>query len=487
MDSQEQKRKKLFQWIKKAVITFFIGMVIFSFVISLVYSPWDNGGKQSFTTVAELNKQIFNDQPGSMFSYLWLNLKESISKNNSAQADQTAVAKYAASLAVNYSILRDFAKKQGIEPSAEGTRNIIESIIHAPLVQSPSKGLLEYSHLLYASEALSEYGGDIGNALSLSPTATELYSYYDLANLSATAEILYIQTSNFIMNQIKDSEVNDFYLANISNYAKEALVDDMAVKGQSLVYEINSYVLTNGIEKALEAYKGKISYTQNLKLSNVSGLAKRFAAALKAKEGSFLPKPQFEKGEYHILHLKNLPKLSQISQKDRNQVFSDYVFKNFAQLKLKFDSTIKEAVQKAENALKANQDFRLASQVSGMAYVKTGKISPVDRLLKDEKGNEINLPFFENDAWGDFIFSAQNNEISKALETTNVIVIIKALSKTINTNISYQNIKEETVMDYLKFKNEAYRKDWFDQVKSAYHYKIYDDNISRLVESMQKE
>ncbi len=476
----ERKKKKQFREIvNKAIIYTIISLVIITFIVGLVYTPWNRGPRIESTKIAEINKNTFVYQPGSSYYYLANTIRSSITGKNKENIDQYTINKYAAQLLVNYDIMNDYANKIGISPSKETLRSIIEYILRGRLNALPDKGLMEYGSMEYANLTFSGENGDLAN--SITPvTIAELYQYYDLLNFMAQTELLYINITNYIIGKISEKDIEGFYLQNISNYSTEAYVEEVSISNKALAYEMNKFSQEGGWNKMIDNYKGKYIYTNQLTLKNLPGLSKRFFLALTAKTGDITQKPQFENGMYHILKIIGFPNINNLNISNKNILENDYVSKEYTNLRTKFDADIKDSVHKAEEMIKSKSDFRTIANATGMSYVKTGKISPVSVTLKDEKDNIIPLPLIQNDAWTEFIFSANKNDVSKTFNNDDYIVIIKEISKGVSTNIVYQNIDQDVALAYMNFKISASRKDWFDNLKKQYQIKVFDEDIKKF-------
>ncbi len=478
MDSKDyQKRKKAKEQIKKFVITAFVWMIIIAFVSTLgVY--WGDKQRVKVTRIAEINKKVYTYQPGSTYFYLLNSIRDSLGRSSRSSKDESAVNKYATQYLINYGIMYDFANSIGVSPSKETLRNLLEYVARGRLVTVPDKGLMEFSGMEYANLSFNSENGDLSS--SLAPvTVAELYSYFDLMNFNVESEILYIDITNYIMSKISDGDIQNYYEANISNYTGEVYVEDLSIKNKALAYEAAKYAIDKGWENTLETYKGKYNYTDKLTLKNSSGLSKRFSTALTLKKGDILQKPQFENGEYHILKIIGFPDIKTLNIANKNNLLSDFVAKNSTNLRTKYDKDIKSLTGKVEEMAKANVDFKKIAVATGMNYIKTGKISPVSQKVIDEKGEEIPIPLLENNTWFDFLFSAKKNDVSKTFYNDDYILIIKQISKTVNSNIVYQNINQDIAVSYIKFKNAVSRNDWFHTLKSKYQYKVFDDEIKK--------
>lgn len=488
MDNNYQKKKQRKALIRKIVINTFVTLLIIAFVSTLgVY--WGSNQNVKSVKIAEINKVVYTYQPGSPFSYIYYGIKDGMNRNFNGQVDSTYINQFALSrsvqLLINYGLIQNVAAQNGVEPSKEMLRNILEYTVRGQLRTTPDKGLLEYGRMEYANMSLSGENGDILNALG-PISGGELYSYYDLENYTADAEFLFINVTNYIVGKVNESDVASYYETNIQRYATEAVVDDISVKSKAIAFEVSKFASEKGWEQALETYKGKYGTVSKVTLKNAPGTSKRFAMVIKGNRGQTLDKPQFESGEYHVMRIQSFPDFKILSKDLKASVNSDYVLANFASLKTKYDADIQNTVLKTEDLVKSKPDMKAAAS-AGMSYVKAVKISPVGDRLVDEKGNPIDLPLLQNDSWLDFIFSAQKNQVSQTFKTDAYIVIIKMINKGLDPKFSYANLGREDAMRYATFKNSATSKDWFAVLETKYPYKIFQDEVKKLASEQAAE
>jgi hypothetical protein len=308
----------------------------------------------------------------------------------------------------------------------------------------------------------------------------------DLANFNAEADVLYLNVSNYIIDKIKDSDVEKFYEDSISKYATEITVDEMSVKSKSLAYEILKSALTNGWDKTVEQYRAKAGWKSGLVLKRASGLQKRFDLAVTAKKGEVAQKVQFESAEYHILKVNGYPALSSKEGVNREMVKADYVGKNFPALRRQFENDLRDVVKKAEGLAAGGNDFGSISSATGFTFARTEKINPVSEQLKDTQGKVLPLDYLRNPDWMDFIFTAKKGEVSKTFSDDSYIVILKLLENG-NKKFSVQDINKDILEQYIRFKTVASFQDWSKNLKDQYTVRVFQDDLTNLTQKKEQE
>lgn len=483
MDRQQeyQKQKKARETFRKIVINVFIWLLIIAFV-STIGVTW-NSDRQNVEIfkVAKVNGRIYDNRPGAAFNYIHSGIRDQLSKSAKGQVDSAELDRLALERSVdileNYAILADFAEKNGVKPSREMLRGVIEALTGRSY-SVPSRGLIDYATMEYANAAFTGNQGDVMNAFS-PVTLAELYSYFDLVNYSVEGEIAYLDLTNALSSRIGDEELQAFYQSNISRYAGEVTIDEMAVSNKAVAFEIAGFALSNGWDKALTQYKEKISVSTGLILSNVSGLSKRYFLVLTNAPGSLVHKPQFENGVYHVIRVVSFPDLNKLGSVYKRNVMDEYVSKYFTNLRARFSPEIEESVRNLTALAGTSSDLR---RVSGFNYVKTGKTSPVNQILRDDKGDRILLPVLSDDHWFDAFFGTGLNQVSAVLRTDGFIGVVKPVYKGVNPSIDYDKIDQEVALRWINFKNYSATKDWVDNLKDSSFTETFNDEIRKIQE-----
>ncbi len=488
MDKKLQKQ--IWTYFKRGFVFFFILLVIGSFIVGMVVSPWSTRQGVPQFRIAQIKKEMYSYQPNSSFYYIYSFIRQNLASRLKGQLDETALNQYAISQSVqvliNYGSIYQFAQDNGIQSSPDALRGIIESSIRGYLYKAPDKGLLDYAEMQYANNALEGQNGDIVNTLSVI-TYAELYSFYDLENYKQTAEFLYLDITNYIASRLTPEQIQTYYNDNFSKYVNEITIEEISTKTNAIAYNFNKDALQNGWDKTLEKYKGQVAYIKTVTLKDARGVATRYTAALRLKKDGISPKPLFENREYHVLKLDSYPSLKSLSAVGQKAVFSEFVYNKFTDLRVKYDGDIKNAAAKAEASLKSSSDFKKAAAVSGFKYVFTDKLTPVSTELNDDKGNPVTIPVLENNEWMDFLFTSAPSVISKTFYTDGYILIMKVLKKGVAKNLVYQNLGKDTAVALARYKDSAGIRDWFNSVEARYPHVIYENDIKELFKDKKEQ
>ncbi len=487
MDSAEyQKRKKRKEALRKFVLNFFIWLLIIAFVSTLgVY--WGRDINVDVLRIAKIGKENYNYQPGSLFNYILIFNKERFANLLPKSIDEKTfneiLIRHSVETLINQGLISTFARENGIIASKEIIRNIIEFKIRGVLTRTPDKGLLDYAFLDYASFSLAGENGDIMNSLG-TVTSSELFSYYDLFSYMAEAEIVLFEFTNYIAKNIPSEELKEYFKENAQRYITEITVEDIATASKELAFEIHKMAKENGFENALSSYKDKIKFTK-LVLTKKTGLAKRFELALKLKAGEMVEKPQFENGEYHIFKVKSIPEFENLSSEIRSELIFNFINEKKSTLLKNYKPDIEKILNEVNSQISRGKNLKDISSFLGANYYKIKQIYPISRTLYSE-GKIVPLSIEENPEIIDIAFSGELNKITK-IQKEEYLILIKPLSKRSDTKFSYTNINEQVMKDYLSFKATAISKDWMNSLKKRYPYKIYTNELEKLISGKIKE
>lgn len=477
-----QKRKKFKEQFRRFVINFFIILLIFAFASTLgIYWGTSNQNAKIFK-ILKVNNAVYNYSPGSAFYYLLNQERNVYNKQTDMKFSEADIDSYSINDFINSAILSDFGTKIGEVPP----KLVLSSYIQQFGVnRAPDPGLIDFIKMQYFRNAFVSSYGDIANALT-PISLSEIYNYNDLINYNASAEFLYLNTTNYIVKMLSDTDVIAYYQKNISNYVNVITVDDIAISNNRMAYQISGYINTNGWDNALANYKSNYTYTPGLLLMNTNGTSKRFNRSIGLSEGMVMKAPQFESGVYHIDKIKSLAGLNELGSTVKSKLISDYVSLNYPELRLRFGPEIKSVVSNAGEMTKSDPDFVRISGLTGMSYSKSGKISPISETLKDESGNIIPIPISSGGISGllDFIFTNSVNSVSKTYNGDDIYVIAK-----INSRASAGNpldLKDINISGYYSYKKSSIQRDWFQNLKSKYKITVYDKETNELLKQYEQ-
>ncbi|MGA2141009.1 MAG: hypothetical protein ABSG94_01175 [Brevinematales bacterium] len=477
-----KKGKEVREIIKKGVVWFFIIVLIGCFIVSLAYSPWSSRQNIQGYRVVKVGGQIYSYEPNAPYYYLYSWLKKGYSDSLKGQLDPAQLNNYVLSKSVDLMVqsgsIHQFAKTIGITPSREAVTRNIEIITRSQLNKAPDQGLLDFAEMRYDVDAVEGNNGDILNIAGL-PTYAELYSFSEMENFNHSADFLYIDVTNFIVSKLTSDDIKDYYESNFSKYIKELTINELSTTSKLSAFNMTRDAQTLGWDKTVEKYKAYgANYINSEKISDVQGSLTRFTAALKLKAGGITPKPVFENREYHVVMLAGYQPFADLKPEDRKAVEMDLINNKYDDLRTKYDGTIKEAVAKAEDSLKSSQDFKRASEVSGLSYLHSDKISPLNSSLTDEKGDKV-LPVLDNKDLADFLFTSAPMSVSKTFYTDGYIVIAKILKKGAAVNVDYKDLAK-IYPSVMRYKSYVALNDWIKSIDRRYPHSVFTNDMNNL-------
>ncbi|MGC8765067.1 MAG: hypothetical protein ACP5QT_04200 [Brevinematia bacterium] len=482
MDSIEyQKKKKRKEAIRKFVLNFFIWLLIIAFVSTLgVY--WGRDINVRVMKIAKIGKETYNYQPGSVFNYILIFNRERFAsflpRNIDEKTFNEILLNYSVESLINQGMLSAFAREMGLLPSKEIIRNIIEYKIKGVLTRVPDKGLIDYAFMEYANFSLAGENGDIMNSLGM-VTSSELFSYYYLQSYIAEAELAIFNYTNYIAGRIAPEELKDYYIKNISKYVNEIEAEDVAVGSKELAYEVNKVAKEEGFDSAVNRYKDRIKLS-NVIYSRKTGVAKRFELALKLKAGEISEKPQFENGEYHIFRVKRIQEFENLSKEIKNELLHSFILDNKAVLLKKYSQDIDKLMEDVNSQISAGKDLKNIAASLNAGYYRVKNIFPVSRFLYGEDKKPLPIDVGENPEIIDYAFTAETGKIAK-IQKEGYVIFIKPISRKVDSKFSYTNINENVMKEYLSYKASAISKDWMASLKKRYQYKIYTNEVEKLI------
>ncbi len=478
--SEKEKREKR-QKLRQVFVSLLFGILILLMVISLI--PMGNAFRERQTShrirIAEVNREMFDYQQFSVFNYIFGDTKESLNRQYQGLLSDDFLAQYAfgqsVQLLVNYALIFDFCKNVGITPSSE----MIRQSLQGRFLGTPPAGLVEYLDFQYANQAVLGNNGDIMNATA-PITFGELYSYFDLVNFTATAEAVYVEITNYLIEKVTPMEADEYYIENISTYADHVVINDIVVTNKALSREIIFTAKTNGWNYVIDKYASQISYTPNLMLSNAAGMTKRFNAALTMSADSVYTNSIYENSVYHVIQVVSFPNFESIGSHSQEILKTRYVMDNFASLKQKFIPEIESLLNSAHERLAANPSMRSVANSMGLQYVQTGSISPVNLMLKDSEGQTLNLPVLDNPDCMEFVFTGATDSISRVFTNDSHFMILKVTYRGVNPNMDYASIDDQIAYRYANFKNQANSFDWFANLRTNSTITIYSNDFKDM-------
>jgi len=480
-----QKKKKLKDQIKQFFVYFFIILLILIFATGLVF----NGGANQFISnvkifkVLKVNNVEYNYQPNSAFYYLLNQERDQYQKEMGFKLEESEIEKIAVSDLMDAAVLSDFGNRVNVRPSRAVISAYIQRLSSGGVNGTPDQGLLDFIRLEYFRNTFNNNYADVANALA-PISLPEFYNYNDLINYNASAEFLYLDTTNFIKSRITDTDITAFYQKNISNYIDEVTVEDIAISNSDMALGISSYINKNGWDSALSLYKTNYIYTGGLVLKSTNGTIKRLAKSISLPVGGIIKAPQFENGVYHIDRVESIPGIKDLDMNVRDQLISDYTGLNYSQLRTRFDSDIKSALSKAQDMAKSASDFNKISAETGLQYAKSAKISPITQNLTDEKGEPIPVTLSSFNGMSDFIFTSGVNSVSQPFTSGDIFVIVKTLSHASSeTNL---NITQDSYASYYYFKTSTIGRDWFSKIKDQYKITVYDKDTNSMLKQFSQ-
>jgi hypothetical protein len=183
----------------------------------------------------------------------------------------------------------------------------------------------------------------------------------------------------------------------------------------------------------------------------------------------------------------SFPDLNNLGAIYKTNVLTEYVLKNYSNLSARFAPQLENTVAKAAGLAAANSDLQAIAAATGMSFVKTGKTSPINQLLRDDKGGKLSLPVLSEDSWFDAMFSTPVNKVSGVLRTPSYIAILKPVYKGANPSIDYEKIDQEVAMRWINFKNFTTSQDWAANLRDSTRLVTYSDEIKKIEKVMDRD
>lgn len=487
--SSSKKKDKQFSF-KKAVISLLFGFLIILMVFSLVPNK---GAMESDSDlmndykIAKVNGTTYVYTETSVFAYLYNQIKENLSAQyeGMVSADIIADAAYnnSVDMLVDYAVMNDFAEKIGLDIPSQTVKSSLTSLGVSGV---PSEGLVKYLSFLYAERSLANSYGDIMNAVS-SVNYGELYSYYELVDLAAQADILYLDITNYLKDTISDEAAEIYYEENISEFATKIYIEDLTVTNKPLARELAFSIISNGWDKTVLKYKDKITLS-SVVASNSGETEDRFDLAISMIGGAVISNGVYEKKAYHLVNITEYPSLSEVTNVIKEYVMLKYVEENYDELYNQYQDEMQALVDNAVVLAVDSGDIERIAAQSGMDYVKTGYFTPINLLLPDEDGEELELPILENADIMEFVFTEDLGSVSDLFSTDGYYIILQIVYRGENPTIDEDTIAQEIGQRYYYFKNGTFSYygqrltdgavygDWFGTELSNAEYVVYTDD-----------
>lgn len=488
MDSHQEyhKRKKRKETFKKIIVNIVVWGVVLAFVMTIgVYM-----GEQKptdYKRLVKVGKMMFDDRPGSEYNTYVSVFSDQVREQYKASISSSIMRKFIINQSLKMleydAVIYDFAQKNGVEVSKQYLQSIFSRGRNTAV---PSQQIINYHKMFRVRQGFVGQMGDLNNMVSFI-NMSEIYSYFDIINYVVTSEILYLNITNFVAAKLNFDDAKSYYSDNIYRYANEIYIQDITVNKKRLAHEITEYAKTNNWDKALAKYKTQYTITGDITINSEKNVSRRYEVAMQMltnTNADFMdkvtPKPVFENGEYHIFKIVGLPTYETLDKTAKKSILAEYAEVNYPTLEAKYKPLADEAVKKAGIMAKSGTSFKQIASITGMTYIKSGKISPVNRLLRDSVGEVVNIPLMKNNKWLDFLFTAKITSVSSVFNNDGYAVILKVLNRGVNPDMDYENIDDEIQMRYARFKNDAVVEDWYDSIREKAEVTTYTNEIALL-------
>ncbi len=483
----ERKKREGREKLKKGFTTFILLLLALLMVVSLVPGlRSDRASVKGSTTIATIKGGRYDYGPGTPFNYLMNTVQNNIRNQygdavKGDQLHQISVlqsANYLRTMALSYAE----AKRIGLSPSKDWMRYSLRRLSQNISLANVNSGMRQYIEMEYAVQSLSPQGGDLMSVIA-PVTIAELYSYFDLVNYAAQAEVIYLDITNYVESRITEQELSEYYNLNPKAFADSVRIESLAIKSKEGSDEILTLVKTQGWEAAMKKYvenkDPRVIYNPESQVDSKNG-AKQYQAVISSSSNNIVTTPILEDKAYHIIHVLGFTTYAQLSDWTKNNLRNDYARLNFERLRAAQNNNIQDIVSKVESNIRNGQS--LSQGISGTAfkYFKSTSISPVNQILRDDKQQKIDLPLMENRKWMDFLFTSEPGTVSKTFYTDGYVVMFKILKRGINENIDYAKIDKEIYQRYMYYKNNAVSKDWSDHLQKNFQFKLNEKNIRSL-------
>lgn len=483
MSTKKQMDAK--QLIRQIVVYTLIFLLIGAFVIGLVASPFGNGGQahgEKIVTVAGKTYRYMYDAP-SAFNMVYGQMSDRFARYTGQKSMNESLRRIVwlqtTNVFTELAVMHRFAEDNGIKASDEEMKLMVQQYYQGMPDSAPSLDLLEYLKMQYSDNALSGTMGDFANVFYTDPSMTELYTYYMLETLTVQAEVLYLDLTNYLVSRADDAKVAEYYRSRWTNYTPQISLEQAAFGSKMTAYEFSQYAQTNGWDAAVKQFGTNVSVSRAV-LSNGTGTMKRFNLALTMKPGEIARKPQYEEKIYYILKLDALPEYTTLSADLKQQVRQDYALVHMSELSAAFSGDIDALVNQAKGLLAAKPDLAAVSKALPFSYVKTAALNPLSDTLRDSGDIVVNLPYFENPAWSDFLFTAPQGRISEPFKAEGYVVFFKVDARTQKV-FDISKVDQEAMSRYVSFKTMAAKKDWMASVSRRYKVQLHPEGMEKVM------
>lgn len=470
-----KKRVSLKQKIFRVLLYALVLLIIVSFVFMV-------GGRGTTTSnqyipVVTVDGKEYDNRPGSPFRMIYNSVqqrfKNFIFYSFSPEELEQFAYKRSVEMLIDYALIHNFARKQGIYP----TPTMLQNFVQAYGVQ-PSESFLEYVKMEYDYQALMGVNGDFANAISLY-NELELYFFLELIKYTAEIEILYLNLTNFLSQQIDSIEMAKFYNLNNYLYAPSVTVDDMVFDNKKDAYKVLEFIMNNSWDAALDLFSKRFTLIPQLELSKKEDSINRYKEAVNYNPGEVSPNLIYENGRYHILKVVSFPAYKELNDNQKSAIALDYVKVNYEQLTNKYWNTIQTSINRAQNFISQRKSFSEIAKNIGFNYIHTAEVSPLNSSIYDQDNNPVDLPILNDLEMLNFIFTSIEDAVSQIFQKGDLVIILKVLKRGMNLNLIEQNLSEQIVQEFMEFKNRAISSDWLDMLKSK-HSVVVNEKIKKI-------
>jgi len=485
--AEHYKRKKRRERFKKIGLNVLIWLVIISFVGSIGFGSFRSA--VNYPKVMKINGKTYRYKSGSAFNYILSQNERQNGERYKGKVSPKAIHSFSVDQSIqnllSMGLLYDFAKKKGnIRPSKKAVQNMMRYIVGGRLPNNPQDGFITFVEMEYVRGALSGQSGDILNAISPVNTA-ELFSYFDLINYSAQAEVAWLDITNYLKTRIADKQLSSYYQKNLKTYTTEVFVQDLTVKSKQKSVAILKYVQENGWDAAVKLYATNkiVEYFPEVNLTSSGDTAKRFELVNGIQVGDSPATAPFENRAYHVMKVKKYASFDQLDASVQDVLRRDYLSTNYQQLERDAQKDLEQIADRLSKMTKAKQSLKYVAKSLGLKYALTARLSPVDQRIRDAVGTTLDLPLLAEENYREYLFRGVPGTVSKVFQSPSRLLVMKLKKRGFNEKQNYaEGIDRQVYLRYNAFKTRAVSQDWIENLKKNSKYQIFKTDIKKIYE-----
>ncbi|MGL4367923.1 MAG: hypothetical protein ACRCTQ_06575 [Brevinemataceae bacterium] len=470
----------------RIILRVFVWILIIAFV-STIGVMWDNQFN-TFPVILKTSKNSVDISPNSLFMLEKDRLDKEFSQGN-ANVDRRRYNNFINNITlsntVRLTLQQNLFNELKIVPSIDTIKQYKQSY---PELQT------NVLFLEYASQAFNSPLGVLSALVS--PSASDLYLYNSLNNLSIATEVLELNKTNFILRQISPKMFETYYKENLVQFLDNVVVTQFVVSNKTIARKLSSFLKQTNVQdmgaiiNTDPEYKKAVAISKNIVVTPNDNMFNRFVSIIKAYQEKSasqtyaVTQPIYTSGKYYIYVIDKITEYTNLKPEVKFEIQASYLTKNYSQISKKYQEQWKKAVQEFKNQVNVN-DGSFASVMETLPEVSHYVVAPFTLLqqsVSNIMGQALRISLPANAVLLQEILNTSENEVSSIVSPNKAqcsFFVFRVLEKSYSNTVPKFN-DPMLSQGVFNFKLEKLNDIFGEKLSNRYYLKIYSDTLTNF-------